>query len=262
MGAHSCGLTCNWVSSRGPRRCACARRCVLVMQCRAVGPGGVSARRRTWQSSRVRQTSSAVRRPSRARVCGSSDWGWFLFTPPLLFGSSLRSSLAIASTPFPALLRTSSRRGSTPRQEARPNLHPFIRASARTDLSTEYCGDHCKRITVCVRLSIYIFSKVVGSTHEHSASMLSTSHGPNLEAHTPNTITSPPHASRSLSTRRCRAEGGGRQAILPTPPWGRGARRRGAELRPLLLRSSALQHAAARRRLWDARRALGSRRRL
>ena len=185
------------------------------------------------------------------------------FSPlPSLFGSSLRSSLAIASTPFPALLRTSSRRGSTPRQEARPNLHPFIRASARTDLSTEYCGDHCKRITVCVRLSIYIFSKVVGSTHEHSASMLSTSHGPNLEAHTPNTITSPPHASRSLSTRRCRAEGGGRQAILPTPPWGRGARRRGAELRPLLLRSSALQHAAARRRLWDARRALGSRRRL
>ena len=136
--------------------------------------------------------------------------------------------------------------------------HPFIPAH-RPPPST---GDHCKRITVCVRLSIYIFSKVVGSTHEHSASMLSTSHGPNLEAHTPNTITSPPHASRSLSTRRCRAEGGGRQAILPTPPWGRGARRRGAELRPLLLRSSALQHAAARRRLWDARRALGSRRRL
>lgn len=181
------------------------------------------------------------------------------FSPlPSLFGSSLRSSLAIASTPFPALLLPSSRRGSTPRQEARPNFHPFIPAH-RPPPST---GDHCKRITVCVRLSIYIFSKVVGSTHEHSASMLSTSHGPNLEAHTPNTITSPPHASRSLSTRRCRAEGGGRQAILPTPPWGRGARRRGAELRPLLLRSSALQHAAARRRLWDARRALGSRRRL
>ena len=132
MGAHSCGLTCNWVSSRGPRRCACARRCVLVMQCRAVGAGGVSARRRTWQSSRVRQTSSAVRRPSRARVVRRTGAG--LFSPlPSLFGSSLGSSLAIASTPFPALLLPSSRRGSTPRQEARPNFHS-THSSRRTDL--------------------------------------------------------------------------------------------------------------------------------
>ena len=38
-----------WVSSRGPRLCACARRCALAMQCRAVGSGGVSVLRRTWQ---------------------------------------------------------------------------------------------------------------------------------------------------------------------------------------------------------------------
>ena len=259
MGAHSCGLTCNWVSSRGPRRCACARRCVLVMQCRAVGPGGVSARRRTWQSSRVRQTSSAVRRPSRARVCGSSDCGWFLFTPPV----SLRQFPQVQPRYRKYTLPCSTATIKPPRVNATSGgATEFSPIHPRAPTSPPSTGDHCKRITVCVRLSIYIFSKVVGSTHEHSASMLSTSHGPNLEAHTPNTITSPPHASRSLSTRRCRAEGGGRQAILPTPPWGRGARRRGAELRPLLLRSSALQHAAARRRLWDARRALGSRRRL
>ena len=97
MGAHSCGLTCNWVSSRGPRLCACARQCVLAMQCRAVGSGGMGAWRRTWQSSCVGTSTRASRASAGSRTgVGSS------FTPGALHPSLLQ--------PYSRTIPASSRR--------------------------------------------------------------------------------------------------------------------------------------------------------
>jgi len=72
-----------WVSSRGPRLCACARRCALAMQCRAVGSGGVSALRRTWQPLAAWRPRVADAELRRRGLC--SHHGWSDFTPiPML----------------------------------------------------------------------------------------------------------------------------------------------------------------------------------
>ena len=61
MGAHSCGLTCNWVSSRGPRLCACARQCVCAGD--AVQGGGIR-----WDGRAAAHVAVVLPRTSTARA--------------------------------------------------------------------------------------------------------------------------------------------------------------------------------------------------
>ena len=141
MGAHSCGLTCNWVSSRGPRLCACARQCVLAMQCRAVGSGGMGAWRRTWQSSCVGTSTRASRASAGCRTgVGSS------FTPAAPFTLPCSSRTAV-----PFLHRAAGKGGVWV-----GNIFCCVRPQNNTPPpSTEHTGARLGRMTASVKLVIY-----------------------------------------------------------------------------------------------------------
>ena len=79
MGAHSCGLTCNWVSSRGPRLCACARQCVCAGD--AVQGGGIR-----WDGRAAAHVAVVLPRTSTAPCVGARRLRrtgvGLCFTPP------------------------------------------------------------------------------------------------------------------------------------------------------------------------------------